>query len=578
VSRLGLWLLSLSLLAACAGILGIEERSEDSAGSYPLAGYPGCVPGSCDGCLDVHRQECQLRAACAASANHSDCAGCVCQNCLEPVVACKLDAQCAAIWQCLSETRCDLSERATGNCVDSCGSVIQGNGGVSGEAFRAAAAIRTCAASSACLSCLAPQVQQTTRSCTQANACQDCPDCFDQCLCSGEKFGDCQRLCGEQAPPADCSDADSCAGCTNCFDACACGGGSYDSCISSCTTIDPDPDPDPPLPNSCTATDSCTGCTTCRTQCVCSGGGNASECEALCAPQSQLDACVENPRGSSCGGCQGCVAQCTCPGTSIEDCLAGPCGPRDDCPADGVRGYGCDCPASDENCFNAYWGSCDDYVDCGEACACRQCTGEFGMCMSTRGCQQTLDCMRATGCQGSACYARCRGDDFPPEALVYAEALWACYQGSQCDNCNTETAPVIQCPSSQGITTQCPGFYGVHAKLPACCPSPITIPLQEPGATTSTPDDKPCGLDISSVSLQARACEPRAQSNSPRYGLLENCPDTHIPAAPYNGALLKGCCRGADHTCGYFDDVTGLGCLSASIFGDALQSCGAAAN
>jgi hypothetical protein len=568
VARLGFWLLSLSLLAACAGVLGIEERKLDSASNYPLAGYPGCLPGNCAGCLDVHRDECQLRTACADSANHTDCAGCVCQNCLEPVVDCQLDAGCAAIWQCLRETRCDLSERAAGSCVDSCGSVIQTNGGLNGPAFRAAAEIRTCATTAACLSCLAPQVQQSTRSCTQANACQDCPDCFDQCLCSGEKFGNCQRFCGEEAPPAACTDADSCAGCSNCFDACACDGGSYDDCISACTSIDPDPNPTP-MPT-CTPEDSCSGCSGCRSQCLCSGAGDSAQCKVLCD-----GSCVEAARSgaSSCGGCQSCIAKCTCAGTPIEDCLADDCGPREDCP----NGYGCDCEtASSEACFSSYTrSSCDDYPTC-EACTCHQCPGELGMCFSSEGCRETFDCMRATGCRGGACLERCRGSDFPVEAFAYAEALWACYQGSQCQGCTAGAAQVVTCPTGQGAA-QCQGFLGnstnpdVDPNLSPCCSSGIGIPLTEPIA--GTPDSNPCGLDLSSVYRQARACEPREQSNPPRAEQTETCPGAHIKAAPYNGALLRGCCRGADQTCGYFDDITGLGCLSAGIFDAPVQPC-----
>jgi hypothetical protein len=574
VSRLGVWLLSLSLLAACASVLGIEERKADNANNYPLEGYPGCVPGNCGGCLDVHQAACQVRTSCAA--DHDDCSGCVCQNCLQPVVACQGDPGCSAIWQCLRETRCDLS--AGGNCVERCGSVVQANGGFNGAALRAAAEIRTCAASAACLSCLTPQVQQSARTCSQATACQDCPDCFDQCLCSGEKFGDCQRLCGEQAPPAACTDADSCAGCSNCFDACACGGGSYDHCISACTTTTgPDPVPEPPPPGACSAANSCVGCADCTTQCVCSGGGNEPECQALCAPQSQGDSCVEDPRGVgfACGGCKSCVAQCTCGGKPIEDCLATDCPPPPDC-ENNPGAYGCGCPASSVECFEGYNGSCDNYdsYDTCLSCACHQCPGELGMCLDA-GCQQTFDCMRATGCQGSACLERCGGSDSSAPAFAYAEALWACYQGSTCQNCAPTTlTPVTQCPTSQG-SVECKGFVGINVNLPPCCSSTILVPTELPagGATPTTPDDNPCGLDISAVSRQGRACEPRAQQNPPRYKLLETCPSRSIAPPPYNGALLQGCCRGADHSCGYFDDITGLGCLSTGIFGDSVRPC-----
>ena len=579
VSKLGAWLFLLSLLAACASILGIKERKEDSAGNYPLEGYTGCHPGNCEGCLDVHRQECQVRTTCAAAAGDDNCAGCVCQNCLEPVVDCQLDQGCAAIWQCLRDTRCDLSERASGNCADSCGNVIQANGGVNGQAFRAAAQIRTCAATAACLNCLAPQVQQTTRSCTQANGCQDCPDCFDQCLCSGEKFGKCQELCGEQAPPAACTGADSCAGCTNCFDACACGGGSYEHCINACTaTPGPKPVPNPTPTPGCTPDNNCIGCTGCTAQCVCSGSGDQAGCDAQCAPPPPTDACEQGPRGigSACGGCQGCIAQKTCSGSAMESAL--PACQEQKC--GGQNFNACTCNTFDDAaCFSMTYGGCDSFSPC-EACACQQCPGELGMCFETPGCQPTFDCMRTTHCQGSACLERCRGSDYAPEAFAFAEALWACYKGARC-SCSDAAPPAVACPGSQGVI-QCQGYVGTSIpsgtgsstsiSIAACCPSSTVLALQMPGGTT-TPDDNPCGLDLSRYYPGARACEPRAQSNPARYEQLETCPDTSVPGAPYNGALLKGCCRGADHTCGYFDDITGLGCLSAGVFGQSIQLC-----
>lgn len=583
VSKLGAWLFLVSLLCACASILGIEERQQDSADNYPLEGYAGCSPGNCAGCLEVHQQECQLRTGCSNAAGDDNCAGCVCQNCLEPLVDCQLDQGCAAIWQCLRDTRCDLSERASSNCGDSCGNVIQANGGLTGHAFRAAAEIRTCAAAAACLNCLAPQVQQTTRSCTQANGCQDCPDCFDQCLCSGEKFGRCQELCGEQAPPAVCTVADDCAGCSNCFDACACGGDSYEHCVSACTTTGPDPDPDPLPTLGCTPDDACAGCTGCRAQCVCSGFGDQAACAAECAPPPPTDVCEEHSNGSSssCGGCQSCIAQYTCSGTAMESALPA-CGEQT---CNGQNFNACSCGELDDAaCFSMSYGSCDSYGPC-EACACQQCPGELGMCFETPGCEQTFDCMRSTSCQGSVCLARCRGSDYAPEAFAFAEALWACYKGARC-SCSDEVPRVVDCPGPQG-SVQCQGYVGTSITLgsgtggtgtttsiaiAACCPDSAVLALQTPGGTT-TPDDKPCGLDIRGYYRNARACEPRAQSNPPRYGQLETCPDKTVPGAPYNGALLEGCCRGADHTCGYFDDITGLGCLSAGVFGDSIQLC-----
>jgi hypothetical protein len=132
--------------------------------------------------------------------------------------------------------------------------------------------------------------------------------------------------------------------------------------------------------------------------------------------------------------------------------------------------------------------------------------------------------------------------------------------------------PAVDCPTTQG-STQCNGFVGVGASFAACCPSVIIYPLLDPGSTTTNGDDNPCGLDITSQYPNARICEPLAQTNPPRYDQLETCPDRYVADPPYNGANLKGCCRGADNTCGYYDDITKLGCLSAGVFGDSVQAC-----
>jgi hypothetical protein len=56
--------------------------------------------------------------------------------------------------------------------------------------------------------------------------------------------------------------------------------------------------------------------------------------------------------------------------------------------------------------------------------------------------------------------------------------------------------------------------------------------------------------------------------------LLESCPALTIFEPPYNGAKLEGCCNSAANSCGYYVDITGLGCLSAAVFGVAPQGCG----
>jgi hypothetical protein len=96
--------------------------------------------------------------------------------------------------------------------------------------------------------------------------------------------------------------------------------------------------------------------------------------------------------------------------------------------------------------------------------------------------------------------------------------------------------------------------------IAACCPSP-----QGTGGTSA------CGLDLQSYFRNASQCEPLAQKA--RGSLLGSCPDLTIIGPPYNGATLKGCCHSADTTCGVLDDITGLGCLSSSVFGIEAGAC-----
>ncbi|MEY2934528.1 MAG: hypothetical protein RL033_5277 [Pseudomonadota bacterium] len=565
VSRhlLALWLLLPWLLLGCANVIGIEERRADVADNYPEQGYAGCRPGNCGGCLDVHRRECEARSACAQAVEEDDCAGCVCQSCSEQLVDCQLDSGCSAIWLCLRETRCDLSERAAGNCQDACGTVIQANGGVGGSAWRAAVAVRSCAASAACLTCLAPQVQQSERSCSQQNGCQDCDDCFAQCLCSGERFGVCRELCGDQAP-ADCSEANGCANCGNCFDACACSGDSFQQCSQACgspTATEP----------GCTAAMSCTGCADCAAQCLCSGGGDATECSVLCGEPAPENACEFDSGGGTalCEGCTSCLAGCTCNGTELSACMD-TCGHHDCCDSRTCATgsvTACSCESSAETCFEAVYGSCEGFFDC-DACACRQCPGELGVCLDQPGCKSIFDCMRNTECHGTACSERC-GTGTTPEDFAVAEALWACYHGAQC-TCSGEP-PIVSCPGTQG-NVDCAGYQSSSATLLACCPEQPAA-SGEQVETVGIPDSDPCGLELSRYFRSARACEPRNQANPSRFAVLETCPELPVGGVVYNGATLRGCCRAADGMCGYYDDVTGLGCLDAGIFGMAPEPC-----
>src|SRR4029077_11202960 len=105
----------------------------------------------------------------------------------------------------------------------------------------------------------------------------------------------------------------------------------------------------------------------------------------------------------------------------------------------------------------------------------------------------------------------------------------------------------------------------------ACCPAPILT--TKAGGSIGPTGDASCGLAIRSYFPNALECEPLDQQRPPAF-LLGACSGARIVAPPYNGAALDGCCR-ADDSCGFYDNVTGLGCLSASVFGiSTAESCG----
>jgi hypothetical protein len=564
---LALWLTVSCWLVACGSVLGIEDRRADVADSYPEQGYQGCRPGDCSGCLHVHRAQCEVLSACAQVDGQQSCAGCVCQSCADQLVACRQERGCADIWECLRETRCDLSESAAGSCLEECGAVVQANGGVSGSAWRTALGIRTCAASAACLGCLTPQVQQTARNCSQQNACQDCDDCFSQCLCSGERFGFCQDECGDDAPVTSCTEDDGCANCSSCFEACSCSGKSFQECGVLCSPSG-EPGPEPV----CTADTSCADCADCVSQCVCSGGGDQALCEVLCSPPAHdTKACeFDGDAGYSlCTDCTSCLASCTCNGTELSACMA-TCGHHDCCGSNNCSpggATGCSCTSTADTCFQAIYGDCSSFSGC-DTCACEQCPGALTLCLDTAGCKPVFDCMRTTECHGSACFERC-GGGAASDAFAVAEALWACYHGSYC-SCSTAPA-TLSCPSTLG-NVQCAGYESASATLDACC-TQTTSGGTQTEQVEILGDNNPCGLRLDSYFRDARACEPRDQANAPRFEGVETCEGMAVGGEIYHGATLRGCCHTADGTCGYFDDVTGLGCLSASIFGVTPQPC-----
>jgi hypothetical protein len=548
-------LLGLSLfLAACASLIGIDERRLDTAESYPPQGYAGCEAGAgCGACLAVHRSECETRALCVDPSELDACTICLCEDCLEPMIECRRDAGCAAVWECLRQTRCDVSETGTGSCRVACSAVIAEHGGLTGAAFRGATAIRSCAVTGSCLSCL-PAEPEPAPGCRPQNGCADCKDCFQQCLCSGDTFSACRDLCMEGSAPTACSVVDGCASCSGCLDVCSCQGGQFAECTEACGAETP----------TCTAESGCSDCDGCVSQCVC-GGSSSVDCETACQPPPADDLCREDSRGSkgaTCGGCSSCLAGCTCGGDALEDCMDR-CDMLSCCKDETCSSLtACVCGGETaEKCSNNSV-ACDRLARSCDACACDRCPASFALCQETAGCLGIFECMRSTSCQGSACLQRCDGANSQtetpqaPEAFAIAEALWACHQGTDCSCANTLPASIM-CGSAM-----CSGYVGSNAVLAACCPA-----ASDDGVTAEA-----CGLDLQPYLPRAAACIVRDQPSTPR-ALLETCPALVVSGPPYNGVELRGCCRRGANLCGFWDDITGLGCLDSDIFGEAQRRC-----
>jgi hypothetical protein len=556
------------VFAACAGVLGIEERELDKADTYPPEGYAGCsAEAGCGGCLEVHRAECETRAACGTASGLGECAACVCGGCTDSLVECRSDEGCAQIWQCLEQTRCDLSEGTAGSCANTCGSVVAAHGGVAGESFQAAVAVRACAIANSCYSCL-PATPEPPESCRRANGCEDCDTCMQECLCGDGDFFQCRTACGETELPENCAPGN-CGGCLTCVDICSCAGGEFDACTLQCQPT-------------CTLATGCGDCgDDCIAECLCQGNDQA-ECEATCGPPPPPDLCVEaNSSGQSgsglaqCGGCSSCLAKCTCAGTALEACMSEcemlSCCSQGGCDSSPTTSCVCEPGTSADECARNYYGSCDNVENSCDVCPCDNCPGKYALCEETFGCMAIFECMRSSACVGGACAERCaaQGQE-APEAFGVAEALWACTHAAAC-TCSNEQNPD---PVTKACgTTTCNNYVGTNGTFDACCPDDVTTQAEgAAGAAPAPGEEGACGLSIARHYPELN-CLPLNQPNA--FANL-TCPDARITGAVYNGVTLQGCCRAAENVCGYLDNIVGLGCVHpASFFGDVpLQNCG----
>ncbi len=219
---------------------------------------------------------------------------------------------------------------------------------------------------------------------------------------------------------------------------------------------------------------------------------------------------------------------------------------------------------SAEVCAEGWFGTCENAFAC-DSCLCDKCFDKFVLCQNTTGCSTLLECMRTTRCEGSSCLERCAGANAgreAPEAFQVAESLWACSQGQSC-GCGGAPGEPVTCGSAE-----CSAYEGTNARFEGCCADGTAEAI----GTAPVGIDNVCGLDVTKYFPQAPRCTPKGQQNPPRV-LLETCSAIVISEPPYNGAKLKGCCRAQDGTCGFWDDLTGLGCLNPATFGIPAERC-----
>ena len=113
---------------------------------------------------------------------------------------------------------------------------------------------------------------------------------------------------------------------------------------------------------------------------------------------------------------------------------------------------------------------------------------------------------------------------------------------------------------------ECGSFETNEVSFDACCPEDFggVEPVGQ-GTAPVAAGVGGCGLNLQRHFQNAPSCMPKNQPNEPPILPLFGCPEGRVAAAPYNNARLKGCCR-ADQVCGYWDDITGLGCIDSSVF------------
>lgn len=433
------------LALSCASLLGLESRELDTE-NYPAEGYEGCTAGEdCSRCTsERHREQCDIppNSICGDLEPLDACSACACNGCAERLAACQQNESCAAIWECVTRTRCDLLESSENDCSrnDTCRTEIRENGGTSGPALRAVEQLRNCAAEQLCSVCL-PAAVLPPAECTQDAGCQNCGDCFSTCICSGDTFSTCKDECGETV--TGCTQDNGCVGCSLCLTQCSCLGNSQGECLTQCN-------------RTCRPSTECSDCEDCRSACECNNEWNPSlgqNCAEECAsPPVEPELCrKETTEDGHCEGCEGCLARCTCQGDDLATCLT-ECGSPQCSDAEGgcteCTNGSCVCAPNEARTCLERDSVCEDPEQGCEACACTTCPAEFALCLETAKCPEAIECLRTNNCDDLASCSECRNNFANVEPAVTGT-----------DNASPSLSDVIEVFRACTETNDCPGCF-----------------------------------------------------------------------------------------------------------------------
>jgi hypothetical protein len=464
------------------------------------------------------------------------CEGCFCGECREEIDTCLGERGCAEIMDCVLSHDCDPGvAMGAGSCYTqaTCRGVMD-EYGLGSDAFRVFQAALKCRGDSFC------PCNGEPLGCTPDEGCTDCLGCWDACGCDMNGLEMCRAECGDP----NCNTGDGCNGCTDCVDRCLCdGASSIGFCVQQCGMSG----------NACSPANDC-DCADCLSECICSGQDEAA-CEEECVTGVNL-ACSPVDECQNCSTCEG---ACSCEsGGPVSECLGScespyGCTVAGDCTTCGSCTAQCECETGDAfDCIDRCAGvTCTDAdLSVCESCACTSCPSAFALCAETVGCSELMRCIETTHCLNLGDCSRAETCEalvlaVEPAALGIVESLAECRTSSPC-GCIAGPA-MIQCGEQMCAAYQPPP------------PDPIAQPCCGGDGTV-------CGLE------PMQLFGPNAQVDCVELGqpgtLDLDCPSIAPPQLPYDNTTLPGCCR-PDGVCGYQDDITGLGCIDATLLTDA---------